>query len=175
MTTPTPSSVWIVCDKEGDCLFASEHKSIADDHFQHCVDEESDFRAGPYTLTEYVPKRDLAAAQSQIEMLRNGDTCARHCEGTAYRIEARRLAHDLAAAQEALRVAEEELRENEGMIAVWRGALERAEALAESLKAEKEAAVAQERERCAKVCERYAGEHFEERADECAAAIRRGE
>jgi len=37
------------------------------------------------------------------------------------------------------------------------------------------AAVAQERERCAKVCERYAGEHFEERADECAAAIRRGE
>ena len=34
---------------------------------------------------------------------------------------------------------------------------------------------AQERERCAKVCERYAGEHFEERADECAAAIRRGE
>ena len=63
MTTPTPSSVWVVCDKEGDCLFASEHKSIADDHFQHCVDEESDFRAGPYTLTEYVPKRDLAAAQ----------------------------------------------------------------------------------------------------------------
>ena len=37
------------------------------------------------------------------------------------------------------------------------------------------AAVAQERERAAKVCERYAGEHFEERAEECAAAIRRGE
>ena len=37
------------------------------------------------------------------------------------------------------------------------------------------AAVAHERERAAKVCERYAGEHFEERAEECAAAIRRGE
>lgn len=66
MTTPTPSSVWVVCDKDGDCLFSDEHRSIAEDHFQHCVENDSDFRASPYTLTEYVPKRALAAAQSEL-------------------------------------------------------------------------------------------------------------
>ncbi len=36
-------------------------------------------------------KQQLSAAQQEIAALRTGDTCARHCEGTAYRIEARRL------------------------------------------------------------------------------------
>jgi len=55
---------------------------------------------------------------------------------------------------------------------------DRAEALAESYKAEKEAAVAQERERCAKVCERLGGlsdAYWHPSFDHCAAAIRRGE
>ena len=32
-----------------------------------------------------------AEMEAVIERLRDGDTCARQCEGTAYRIEARRL------------------------------------------------------------------------------------
>jgi hypothetical protein len=42
---------------------------------------------------------------AQIEMLRTGDTCARHCEGTAYRIEARRLAIEIERLHEALKLA----------------------------------------------------------------------
>lgn len=61
-TPRTPAIVWVVGDGEGDCLFAASDEQPAKDHFQHCVDEDSDFRSGPYTLTEYVPKRDLAAA-----------------------------------------------------------------------------------------------------------------
>ena len=34
---------------------------------------------------------DLAASRVECERLRTGDTCARQCEGTAYRIEAQKF------------------------------------------------------------------------------------
>jgi hypothetical protein len=34
---------------------------------------------------------EIARLRSEVAMLRTGDTCARHCEGTAYRIEAQNL------------------------------------------------------------------------------------
>ena len=36
-------------------------------------------------------RADLAASQAECERLRDGDTCARQCEGTAYRIEAQKF------------------------------------------------------------------------------------
>ena len=48
-------------------------------------------------------KVDLLAADriksliAERDMLRTGDTCARHCEGTAYRIELQRLRREIAA------------------------------------------------------------------------------
>ena len=65
-TPRTPVSVWVVCDGAGDCLFATNDEQNAKDHFQICVDEPSEFRTGPYTLTEYVPKRDLAARDAEL-------------------------------------------------------------------------------------------------------------
>lgn len=38
-----------------------------------------------------VRMRQISALCDEIERLRTGDTCGRQCEGTAYRIEARRL------------------------------------------------------------------------------------
>jgi hypothetical protein len=35
--------------------------------------------------------REIESLRAEIAMLRIGDTCARHCEGTAYRIEAQNL------------------------------------------------------------------------------------
>ena len=35
----------------------------------------------------------IGALVQERDMLRTGDTCARHCEGTAYRIEARKQKH----------------------------------------------------------------------------------
>lgn len=42
-------------------------------------------------------RQQLAAKDEEIERLRTGDTCARACEGMAYRIEARNLKQQLAA------------------------------------------------------------------------------
>jgi len=78
MTTPTPRSVFVVGDGEGDCLFASGVEQYAKDHFQLCVDEANDFRTGPYTLTEYVPKRDLAARDVELKAI------AHHVGGGAF-------------------------------------------------------------------------------------------
>ena len=44
-----------------------------------------------------IDSKKLAAKVAEIAMLRTGDTCARQCEGTAYRIEARSLKRQLAA------------------------------------------------------------------------------
>ena len=66
MTAPTPSVIWVVGDGEGDVLHSTTDKDVADEHFQMCVDEPNDFRSGPYTLTEYVPKRDLAAREAEL-------------------------------------------------------------------------------------------------------------
>lgn len=44
-----------------------------------------------------VRMRQISALCDEIERLRTGDTCARQCEGTAYRIELRRLKRDLLA------------------------------------------------------------------------------
>lgn len=56
-------------------------------------------------------KRQLAAKDEEISRLRTGDTCARACEGMAYRIEARNLKRQLAKLREAARPA----------IAAWDG------------------------------------------------------
>ncbi len=69
MTAPTPSVIWVVGDGEGDVLHSTTDKDVADEHFQMCVDEPNDFRSGPYTLTEYVPKRDLAARDAELAEL----------------------------------------------------------------------------------------------------------
>ncbi len=37
----------------------------------------------------------IEALLAQIEMLRTGDTCARQCEGTAYRIELQRVRREM--------------------------------------------------------------------------------
>lgn len=53
---------------------------------------DAGFDLGPQhqTLTEL-----CRALERENAMLRQGDTCARQCEGTAYRIEGRRLRHHL--------------------------------------------------------------------------------
>lgn len=53
--------------------------------------------------------RAHAAALETIAMLRDGDTCARHCEGTAYRIEWRRSKKELDAALESIREKDAEI------------------------------------------------------------------
>lgn len=70
MTAPTPSVIWVVGDGEGDVLHSTTDKDVADEHFQMCVDEPNDFRSGPYTLTEYVPKRDLAAREAELAAMK---------------------------------------------------------------------------------------------------------
>lgn len=47
----------------------------------------------------------IAALEAENAALRTGDTCARMCEGQAYRIEARRLKGENAALQELLQEA----------------------------------------------------------------------
>ena len=54
-------------------------------------------------------RKQLSAKDAEIAMLRTGDTCARQCEGTAYRIEARSLKRQLAAAHDLLRQSRESI------------------------------------------------------------------
>ncbi len=61
--TPTSRAVWVVSGTEG-ADFVSDNESIAQDRATYVANEFPDF--GPWTLTEYVPKRDLAAAQEAL-------------------------------------------------------------------------------------------------------------
>ena len=102
MTAPTPSVIWVVGDGEGDVLHSTTDKDVADEHFQMCVDEPNDFRSGPYTLTEYVPKRDLAAREAELAAMKQAKERAEYLLGCESRY--------LAASRDALKAAHEALK-----------------------------------------------------------------
>lgn len=56
------------------CLYGTQNRHEADNLHVEC-----------YNM--------IRALVQERDMLRTGDTCARHCEGTAYRIEARQQKH----------------------------------------------------------------------------------